>query len=112
MSTHYRKMVENNDNPLPDRDEQNLMPLVEGSSINMVAEVFCKFPYSMLKSLHKDEYVLKVRDGIFNFYHLTKIPLFHACMPQPLSPYHQDLLWHLISLPQDCKSAFSLQPAG
>ena len=51
-----RKIVEkvgmlqekSSDNCLPDGDERNLVLLVEDASTDMVAEVFCKFPYGTL----------------------------------------------------------------
>lgn len=52
----WRKIVENvcvlqeksSDDHFPGGDERNLVHLVEGAPTDMVAEVFCKFPYSML----------------------------------------------------------------
>lgn len=37
------------DDHLPGGDERNLVLLVEGACTDMVADVFCKFSYSMLE---------------------------------------------------------------
>lgn len=48
------------DNHLPDGDERNLVLLVEGASTDMVAAVFCRFPYSTLQSYLKMGMCLKL----------------------------------------------------